>query len=100
MKTMKDMFDAVNELPVDSYGVYKNDGRELIHVYNTGRQFNVHGYNGDPIWNVIRNDGSVNIVPVIDGASQWGWGREFLLEEDCEVVPFAVWNALQVAGIM
>ena len=100
MKTMKDMFDAVNKLPVDSYGVYKNDGCELIHVYATGTQFNVHDCNGEPIWNVILGDTDVRIVPVINGVTQWGWEREFPLDEDWEFVPVAVEEALRVAGII
>ena len=100
MKTMKDMFDAVNNLPVNFCGMYKHDGKELIHVYATGTQFNVHDYKGEPIWNVILGDTNVRIIPVIDGVSQWGWDREFPLDEDWEFVPVAVEDALRVAGII
>lgn len=100
MKTMKDMFDAVNGLPVNFCGVYKHDGKELIHVYMTGTQFNVHDDDGNPVWNVILGDDSVRFVPVIKGVSQWDWSKELPLDEEWEFVPEAVEDALRIAGLV
>lgn len=100
MKTMKDMFDAVNKLPVDYCGVHKHDGKDLIHVYMTGTQFNVHDEIGNPVWNVILRGDSVQIVPVIKGVSQWDWSKELPFDEEWEFVPEAVEDALRIAGLV
>ena len=98
--TIKELFEKVYALPVDKVGMYEHENGAL-HIYQTtGPQFNIlREKNGEVLWNVIKIDEYIKIVPVVGGASQWNRSVEYLDSDDVEDLPLKVYRLLEEANL-
>lgn len=97
--TLKEMFIKAHSLPVDQYGLFKIDGEEILHIYNSGAQINVIEAD-DPTWNIIDYGDTFDVIPVANGRSRWESAVPYNPDADVNTLPNPIKDAFKRAGIL
>lgn len=97
--TLKEMFIKAHSLPVNQYGLFKIDGEEILHIYNSGAQVNVIE-RGEPAWSIIDYGDKFDVIPVADGRNRWEAAVPYQPSADVNTLPERIKNAFKLAGIV